>query len=392
MIKVYQMTDYDVIVVGAGPIGSTYAYHMAKKGFDVAIFDMKNRIGEPLQCAGIVSTNINLSQEVPDEIIYNKVKGAKIYSPNKTLLHVSKNQTVAYVLDRVYYDKHLFQRAIDEGVTPHLSSRVLDVDIENTVIKTADNTYTSKIIAVACGPVSSTSKKMNPTLSDETFTAIQYTLNTSNQDMENVTLEVHNEILPGFLWKIPLTNTKQRLGLFTDKSYKEADNILKNAMNEDDVILEKHTGLIPKYNKDKKIVYNNTILIGDSASQIKPTTGGGLIVGSNMAKLASDKSELMLNKNDNKHLLEYEREYHKRYDNEFRAQQNVQGIIRDLSDDDFDYMFVQLQQNNVDKIISEYGDMDTQTPLLKQLVKSGIIFKLLPKIGVRRLKNIWKSL
>ena len=163
-------------------------------------------------------------------------------------------------------------------------------------------------------------------------------------------------------------------------------------MNEDDVILEKHTGLIPKYNKDKKIVYNNTILIGDSASQIKPTTGGGLIVGSNMAKLASDKSELMLNKNDNKHLLEYEREYHKRYDNEFRAQQNVQGIIRDLSDDDFDYMFVQLQQNNVDKIISEYGDMDTQTPLLKQLVKSGIIFKLLPKIGVRRLKNIWKSL
>ena len=100
----------------------------------------------------------------------------------------------------------------------------------------------------------------------------------------------------------------------------------------------------------------------------------------------------MLNKNDNKQLLEYEREYHKRYDNEFRAQQNVQGIIRDLSDDDFDYMFVQLQQNNVDKIISEYGDMDTQTPLLKQLVKSGIIFKLLPKIGVRRLKNIWKSL
>ena len=55
-------------------------------------------------------------------------------------------------------------------------------------------------------------------------------------------------------------------------------------------------------------------------------------------------------------------------------------------------MFEQLQEHDVDKIISEYGDMDTQTPLLKQLVKSGIIFKLLPKIGVRRLKNIWKSL
>ncbi|AWX33203.1 NAD(P)/FAD-dependent oxidoreductase [Methanosphaera sp. BMS] len=386
------MTDYDVIVVGAGPIGSTYAYHMANKGYSVAIFDMKNRIGEPLQCAGIVSTNITLTERLPEEIIYNKVKGAKIYSPNKTLLYVKKEETVAYVLDRVYYDKYLFQRALDAGTTPYLSSRVLDVDMENTSIKTIDNTYTSKIIAVAAGPVSSTSRKMNPDLNDESFTAIQYTLDTKKQDTQNVILEVHNELLPGFLWKIPVTDTKQRLGLFTDASYKTADNLLRNAMNDDDIIIEKHTGLIPKYNKDKKIVYNNTILIGDSASQIKPTTGGGLIVGSNMARLASDKSDLMLKDNDNNHLLEYEREYHKRYDHEFKAQQNVQSIIRELSDDDFDYMFEQLQEHDVDKIISEYGDMDTQTPLLKQLVKSGIIFKLLPKIGVRRLKNIWKSL
>lgn len=386
------MTDYDVIVVGAGPIGSTYAYHMANKGYSVAIFDMKNRIGEPLQCAGIVSTNITLTERLPEEIIYNKVKGAKIYSPNKTLLHVKKEETVAYVLDRVYYDKYLFQRALDAGTTPYLSSRVLDVDMENTSIKTIDNTYTSKIIAVAAGPVSSTSRKMNPDLNDESFTAIQYTLDTKKQDTQNVILEVHNELLPGFLWKIPLTDTKQRLGLFTDASYKTADNLLRNAMNDDDIIIEKHTGLIPKYNKDKKIVYNNTILIGDSASQIKPTTGGGLIVGSNMARLASDKSDLMLKDNDNNYLLEYEREYHKRYDHEFKAQQNVQSIIKELSDDDFDYMFEQLQEHDVDKIISEYGDMDTQTPLLKQLVKSGIIFKLLPKIGVRRLKNIWKSL
>ncbi|RAP53160.1 MAG: hypothetical protein BZ137_07445 [Methanosphaera sp. rholeuAM130] len=386
------MTDYDVIVVGAGPVGSTYAYHMANKGYDVAIFDMKNRIGEPLQCAGIVSTNINLTEQVPEEIIYNKVKGAKIYSPNKTLLHVKKDETVAYVLDRVYYDKHLFQRALDAGVTPYLSSRVLDVDLENTKIKTVDNTYTSRIIAVASGPVSSTSKKMNPELKDETFTAIQYTVSTKKQDMENVILEVHNELLPGFLWKIPLTDTKQRLGLFTDGAYKDADNILLDAMNDDDEIIEKHTGLIPKYNKDKRIVYNNTILIGDSASQIKPTTGGGLIVGSNMARLASEKSDLMLKENDNKYLLDYENEYHKRYDHEFKAQQNVQGIIRELSDDDFNYMFEQLQEHNVDRIISEYGDMDTQTPLLKQLLKRGIMFKLLPKIGVRRLKNIWKSL
>jgi len=111
-----------------------------------------------------------------------------------------------------------------------------------------------------------------------------------------------------------------------------------------------------------------------------------------MAKLASTKSDLALKENDNKYLLEYEKEYHKKYNNEFKAQQNVQKIMTDCTADDFNYMFKQLKENQVDKMISEYGDMDTQTPLLKQLVKTGVIFKLIPKIGVRRLKNIWKSL
>ena len=63
-----------------------------------------------------------------------------------------------------------------------------------------------------------------------------------------------------------------------------------------------------------------------------------------------------------------------------------------MTGDDFNYMFKQLKEYDVDKVISEYGDMDNQTPLLKELVKMGVIFKLVPKIGVRRLKNIWKSL
>lgn len=65
--------------------------------------------------------------------------------------------------------------------------------------------------------------------------------------------------------------------------------------------------------------------------------------------------------------------------------------MKDLTEDDFNYMFKILKQYNVDEIISQYGDMDNQTQLLKQLIKSGIIFKLVPKIGIRRLKNIWKS-
>ncbi|WP_455645206.1 geranylgeranyl reductase family protein [Methanosphaera sp.] len=384
------MKKYDIIVVGAGPIGSTYAYKMAKLGYDVGLFDMKNRIGQPLQCAGIVSTNIKDTKNLPKEFIDNKVKGANLISPDNTSITVEKEDTVAYVLDRVMYDKYLFERAVDAGVDAHLGERVFDVDINNTSIKT-DRDYSSRLITVSCGPNSSTSKKMNPNLTDDSFMGIQYTVKTEATATDYVDVNVNASILPGFVWKIPVSPTEQRIGLFTQQSYNEANQILMSMIDSKSIISQKHYGSIPKYNSNKKIVENNTILLGDSASQVKPTTGGGLITGFNCVDLAVNNSNKMLEEENNSYLEDYQKEYHKRYGNEFKAQQNVQSIIEDMTEDDFNYMFKQLKENHVDKIISEYGDMDNQTPLLKQLVKTGVIFKLLPKIGIRRLKNIWKS-
>ena len=386
------MTNYDIIVVGAGPIGSTYAYKMSKEGYDVALFDMKNRIGQPLQCAGLVSTNICDTNNLPEHVINNRLRGANLYSPEGTMIRVGRDKTVAYVLDRVMYDKYLFERAVDAGVIPHLGERVLDVDLENTSIKTVERKYSSRLIAVAAGPSCQTSKKMNPNLKEESFIGLQYTVKTENQDLDYLNLRIKEEILPGFIWEIPTSPFTKRVGLFTDGSYVEAEKLLKSQLKPTDEIIEKHNGLIPKFNPSKKIVKNNTILLGDSAGQIKPTTGGGLISGFNCVEMAHQNSIRMLDENNNRYLLNYEKEYHDRYDSEFRAQKNVQSIIEDMTGDDFNYMFKQLKEYDVDKIISEYGDMDNQTPLLKELVKMGVIFKLVPKIGVRRLKNIWKSL
>jgi len=385
------MASHDIIVVGAGPIGSTYACNMAEMGYDVALFDMKARIGQPLQCAGLVSTNINTVKDIPSEVILNRIRGANLYSPDNTSITVGKDEDVAYVLDRVYYDKYLFEKAVDAGVTPYISQRVYNVDIENTTVKLEDKTLNARLIAVACGPTSTTANKMNPEITPQSFTAIQYTINSNNSDTDFVNLKVNKSILPGFIWDIPVTANTRRVGLFTNTSYGQAEQVLNSTLSGDESIVEKHVGLIPRYNKKRIIAQNNTILIGDSAGQVKPTTGGGLIVGFNCTQMASTQSHKALEEEDNTYLQDYQTQYHQRYDKEFKLQQNVQKILEELSEDDFNYMFGQLRSNNVDKMISEYGDMDTQTPLIKQLVKTGLIFKLAPKIGVRRLKNIWKS-
>lgn len=385
------MKDYDIIVVGAGPVGSTYAYKMAKMGYDVALYDMKNRIGHPLQCAGLVSTNIDKTKNLPREFIDNEIQGANLTSPDMTSITVSKQDTAAYVIDRIYYDKYLANRAEDAGVDVFYSTRVYDVDIENTTIKTKDETYSSDIIAVSCGPNSQTAKKMNPEVEDESFLAMQYIVSTLNEDTSFLDINVNMNILPGFIWSIPVSYKEKRVGLFTNGSYTQAEMILNSALKSTDVVVDKSHGIIPRFNPQKRIVANNTILLGDSASQVKPTTGGGLIAGFNSAQIAAENSDLMLKEHDNNYLQRYEKQYHERYDNEFKTQINVQKILEDLSEDDVNFMFKQLKECQADKIISKYGDMDDQTILIKELIKSGVIFKLLPKIGIRRLKNIWKS-
>ncbi len=385
------LTDYDVIVIGGGPIGSTYAYKMAKLGYNVGLFEQKNRVGEPLQCAGLVSTNIDDTKNLPRDYIFNEIYGANLISPNQTKVTVSRSKPVAYVLDRVLYDKYLFDRAADAGVDIHYGTKVDEVNIEKTTIRSSRDIYSASMIAVSTGPSDDLVKSINPDLEFESYLGMQYTLQTPLNDVRFVDVNISRDILPGFIWRIPVSPTKVRLGLFSDISFQDASRILSSYVNTDESILQKHYGTIPKFNSEKRITKNNTILLGDTASQVKPTTGGGLVVGFNCCDIASKNSDLMLTNNDNTYLEKYEKEYHERYDGEFRTQRNVMNIFEDLTEDDYNYMFDQIEKYDLSTVISEYGDMDSQIPLLKELVKSGVIFKLVPKIGVRRLTNIWRS-
>ena len=48
-------TDYDAIVVGAGPAGSATARDIAARGFRTLLIEEHGAVGEPLHCAGLVT-------------------------------------------------------------------------------------------------------------------------------------------------------------------------------------------------------------------------------------------------------------------------------------------------------------------------------------------------
>ena len=406
--------DYDVTIIGAGPIGSTLAYELAKEDINVCLIDKKKVIGLPLQCAGIINKRVLDVNQFPDELILNKAKGAVLHSKNHSLT-VSKEEDQAIIIDRVALDQFLYNRAIENGVDSYLSSKVLAIDdVEGKVSfqnESTEKSIKSKIIVGADGPLSIVSSAFGNDF--DYYCASQYLvkIEEDNNQMSFVDLYAYGDLFPGFIWQIPVSENIFRIGLFSNYDYKRQNEILNDfLMNEFQYenyeIIEKYKGKIPIYNKENKLFKNRALIIGDAASQVKPTTGGGLLIGFEavgMAKKAivnalnsEDFNSLNLEKetHDDKEILQnclksYQDDFEERFIKEFSYQFKVQKTLCTLSDDDLDYFFEELKEKEADKLISEYGDMDNQSILVKEFLKRGLVLSLLPAIHKRELAKIW---
>ena len=73
---------YDVVVIGAGPIGGYVAGNISKVGYNVAIIEQQRSIGSHLGCAGLITSRIFEYLKINmEEVIQNNIKGANIHSP-----------------------------------------------------------------------------------------------------------------------------------------------------------------------------------------------------------------------------------------------------------------------------------------------------------------------
>ena len=391
--------DYDVVIVGAGPVGSTIAFYLAQNDLNVVMVEKKTSIGYPLQCAGILSKHIFEYNELPGEIILNTVNGAFLHSKN-FILNVGTDEDAAHVIDRVGYDQFLSNRAIKNGVEI-INMKVMNVDVEKGITYLSNGqTITSKVIVGCDGFNSIVSKTMGN--KQQNFNASQMLVSINDEDMNNfrksngktadyVDMCLYEDTIPGFIWIIPLQNMEYRVGLFSNGSHRQQNTILTDFLNEnfEYEIIEKYKGFIPIFNNKNRLVKNRAILIGDAASQIKPTTGGGLLIAFDSCKMASKHIVDAIKKDDIKLLKIYQKEFNKRYSKEFNYQFKVQKAFNLLNDADFDYIFEKAKQNDCENIVSEYGDMDNQSKLVKEFIKRGLIFKIFPTFLFKKLVKIF---
>ena len=152
-------TDWDAIVIGGGPAGSTTARYIAEGGADVLVIDGRDPIGSPLQCGELVPTNNEMRRlcpdvpdmdgllQTPEAAISKRIREMHLVPPSGKPLRYDFE---GLVLNRVTHDEALVELAESTGAEYLVNSRVERVEGE-TVYLRGGSEYTARGIIGAAG-------------------------------------------------------------------------------------------------------------------------------------------------------------------------------------------------------------------------------------------------
>ncbi|MBS7647086.1 MAG: NAD(P)/FAD-dependent oxidoreductase [Candidatus Bathyarchaeia archaeon] len=387
----------DIIVVGAGPSGSFCALNIAKEGIKVTVFEEHNEIGTPCHCAGHLSIiglkNLGL-YPLPKGIVENTFHGAKIYSPRGSEFSVHFPSPITCTVDRASFDKHISRLAEKAGARYFLGSRVNSLTFRENCIETSVSkisgerfNFSGKIVVDAEGVNYRILKQagLNPPKNDFVYCVNAEIENVKNIELDMVEVFLGNDYAPGFYaWLIPKEEGKAKVGLGVKignpknalrklmQKHPAASEKLKNAK-----ILREIFHSIPLSGPIKRAYCNRFLAVGDAASQVKPTTGGGVILGLNCAKIAAEVAVEAVNLRNfsSKFLSKYQRRLIKLLGFDMKIMSTARKMLNRISDEKLNDLIKTCRKFFDEEDFQDFCDIDFQGRMFVKALRK-------PKIAV----------
>jgi digeranylgeranylglycerophospholipid reductase len=378
----------DVILAGGGPCGSFSALKMAKLGLKVLVCEEHPQIGVPSHCAGHVSLQglKQLGLHLPEEVVENEIRSAIFYSPSGFEFKVQFAAPVTCVLNRTLLDRFLAKLAEEAGAVFRLGARVdsLLADSGRVSGVSANNEALRSKLVIDCEGCSSLLLKKAgfPTLDRMMVVQGVEAEVDKIEAVEKETVEVYlgQKYAPGFYaWIIPRRDGSAKIGLATSRGNPKA--CLKRLISHHPKAKSKLGGseivrisyhpitlggpLTPSY-------HDGLLIVGDAASQVKPTTGGGIVVGLNCAQIASETAYEAIKQNDTSatFLSLYQKRWKEKIGFDMAVMRRMRLLLNRLSDHQLDKIITLSSQLSLDKSLTQVGDIDFQGRGMRPLLRS----------------------
>jgi digeranylgeranylglycerophospholipid reductase len=382
----------DAVVVGGGPVGSFAALSLAKLGAGVTVFEEHAEIGVPSHCAGHLSIR-SLRRlglyPLGGRIVENTFSQANFYSPKGTALSVRLAQPVTCAVNRTLFDRFLAEQAEAAGVRYCLSSRVRSLLIENGFVKGVSverqgkrEAVSARIVVDAEGIASRLVKQAG--LHGFNRGGLVYAVEAEVANVQDVALEAVEVFLgknyaPGFYgWLIPRRDGTAKLGLAT-RTGNPREFLLR--------LMRKHPVASRQLGdaRIERMVFHSISLggpiarayadgflaVGDAASQVKSTTGGGVVFGLTCARIAAAVVGEALRQGDVSAscLQLYQRRCGETLGFDVKVMLRLRRFLDALSDEQLDATLRFCARMGVDKAVGDVEEIDFQGQTLLAVLK-----------------------
>lgn len=407
-------TDYDVLIIGAGPAGITLALHLSGKGVKTAILD-KERFPRSKICGDALGGKvINVLKRIPGRIFEDfqssvekhPSSGIRFYSPQRLMLAVPfpvianvSTMVPGYVCRRELFDNFMaghLRNTKDieffEGVT---AERVVR-EPGRMIVHTTRGPLSAKLVVGADGVNSIVRKSLAIDSIDAKHICIGlrgYYSGISYPEGDNF-IELHflRSLLPGYLWLFPGPGgvSNVGIGMLKSKVISERVNMISRfrELIASDPILQMRFGkavLLGKLEAHSlsmgtmplKRYGDRFLLLGDAGFMVDPFSGEG--IGNAMGSAESAVPVILdsFKKGDfsSAQLAEYQHRITKRFENEFRIMGIMQKLVRIPA---LMNLVVRKAARN-EELRMMLSSMFTQQDIRSKLTRPGFYIKLLMK-------------
>ena len=396
--------EYDLIVVGAGPAGSSAAYAAAKNGIKVALLEKEENVAQTVRTSGVTWIDYAKEFGIPEDC-YNPIRTYNFCSPNNTV-SITDDKPKAAVLDVRKTYRFLADMAKKNGAEIFVNTNVTNVITENGSIvgvkassPNSEMIFRARMLIDASGFQSAVSKSLGLVKQWERFgVGAEYEAEVENVKSDTWWLMVGQMYSPaGYAWIFPLGKNMVRIGVGVGKPESHVDPtqrldelIEKGAGPIKDLgkITKKefHYGLIPNEGLSRKTVYDNLILVGDTAGMANPLVLEGIRYAIKYGRVAGDVASKAIKSGDTseKALQYYEETWKKEIESKIKSAHKVQARWLELSDSEWDKEIDIISNLTAD----EFLDFVRADFTISKIVK---IAAHHPILAVRQLFNIIKG-
>ena len=408
------MSEYDLIVVGAGSAGSVTAAIAANLGLKTLIIDQKDKdtIGKKV-CGDEVSKShfdeSGVKYPQGNEIA-GDISGAIIYPPslkNPLVLHGWK-EFAGWTLNRHEFGQRLLAEALSAGAELRASTYVLKPIIEDGFVKGVvckdKNTkeiyqIRGKIVVDASGFAAVIRKRIShPFVEKEVDprdVAVCWRdiieLDKPLEDPETAIVILGGRTAPkGYVWIFPKGPKRVNAGLGVPggmgynprklwEQFRKEYPLLKGQK-----IIETGGGSVPVRRPVWSLVADGVMFVGDAALQVNPIHGGGIGTGIRAAVMAAETAKEAIDKGDvsTKGLWSYNVKFMRTIGKRLASLDIFRLLLQNVSDDDLNFGLKKRILEEDDLMAANRGDNINMTLITKLkrairgISKPGLLLKI----------------